>query len=386
MATIAEVLEVRRGTELREYPLNKQVMMIGRGAENDIVVIDEIASRHHAKIKWHQGSLCVVDLASTNGTMLNNRKLDSHIPYPIKEGDVITIGGFKLTLLIRKGVQYDQTQVAPPKPTWWQETVRSTSARVISILVVIALLVTLVATRVIPIDISLNWQPSTNATATMPTTATTPQPYMAVPTSPSAAAVAKVSPSVVKIEYSAGQTVYSGSGVVIDKAGYILTADHVVDNSHTMRISFTDNDNYECKVIARDTARDLAIIKIVSNNSDFPVAELGDSTKSAIGDEVLILGFPLSATVNASRSFNTSKGIISGFVDTDSVHYIKTDAAVNHGNSGGPMINMNGQVIGIMVQKKFTESNNVESTVVEGISAAVSINDARTLISETIGK
>jgi S1-C subfamily serine protease len=390
MATVSEVLEVRRGTEIREYPLTKQNMLIGRGADNDIVVIDSFASRRHARIKWHQGTLCIVDLASTNGTMLNNKKLDSHIPYPLKEGDVITIGDFMLTLLVRKGVQYDQTNVAPPRPVWWKEAARSTVIRVGAVVIVIAVLVVLVVTHVIPVDISLTDQASENSTtpAAVPAAPQTAQPETAPAnlSSSSEAAVASVSPSVVKIDYSVGQYLYTGSGVVINKAGYILTANHVVAGASTVKASFIDNENYECDVVARDIVRDMAIIKITAKNPNFPVAELGDSSDEPVGEDVLILGFPVPGTANASRTFNASKGIISGFTDENDTHYIKTDAAVNPGNSGGPMINMSGKIIGIMVMKQVSEPGQINPTVVEGISYAVTVNDAKTLISENVGK
>ena len=98
MLTTSTVIEVRQGAGLIQYALTGGVMNIGRRPDNQIPLRGESVSRRHARLKWHHGNLYIVDLASTNGTTLNGRRLESYVPYPLRTGDKIEIAGFKLTL------------------------------------------------------------------------------------------------------------------------------------------------------------------------------------------------------------------------------------------------------------------------------------------------
>jgi FHA domain len=98
MSKATYILEAHDGIHLKEYSLNKQSIDIGRRSANDVVLAGGNVSRYHAKLKWRQGAFCVMDLASSNGTKLNGIKLESHTPYPLKNGDIISIGQHKLTL------------------------------------------------------------------------------------------------------------------------------------------------------------------------------------------------------------------------------------------------------------------------------------------------
>jgi serine protease Do len=136
-----------------------------------------------------------------------------------------------------------------------------------------------------------------------------------------------------------------GSGVIVDKSGYILTNNHVVERATKIQVKlYEDPTQYAAKVIGVDRETDLAVIKIDANKA-LPVARLGNSDAAKVGDWVLAFGSPfqLEATVTA--------GIISardrGNVGEQFQRFLQTDAAINPGNSGGPLVNMAGEVIGI---------------------------------------
>ncbi len=136
-----------------------------------------------------------------------------------------------------------------------------------------------------------------------------------------------------------------GSGALVDKKGYILTNEHVVDGATKIQVTLDgDLNHYTAKVIGTDKETDLAVLKI-EGNRDFPVAPLGNSDGVQVGDWVLAFGSPfgLQATVTA--------GIVSakdrGNVGRQFQRFIQTDAAINPGNSGGPLVNLAGEVIGI---------------------------------------
>ena len=159
-----------------------------------------------------------------------------------------------------------------------------------------------------------------------------------------------------------------GSGMVINGMGYILTCNHVVENVESVRISLVEGEQYEGRIIERDKARDLAIVKIAIGGSKLRVVTLGNSNKLESGEEVVVVGYPLGSEIAAP-----SKGIFSAFVEIDGVNYIQTDAAVNPGNSGSPLINLEGEVVGMVSWK-------IGHELVEGMGFAVPINDVKPFI------
>lgn len=180
-----------------------------------------------------------------------------------------------------------------------------------------------------------------------------------------ASAVAKVEPAVVRVE-----TVDSvGSGMVIDESGYVLTCNHVVEDTQAATIIFMSGEQYEATVVGRDESRDLAIIEITTNGLDLSIATLGDSAELDVGEDVISVGYSLGL----EGKVTVSKGIVSAFRNIDSVNYIQTDAAINPGNSGGPLINLQGEVIGIANFKFVGEA-------VEGMSFAIAMDDAKPFI------
>ena len=163
-----------------------------------------------------------------------------------------------------------------------------------------------------------------------------------------------------------------GTGIIVDRSGVILTCQHVVGiaGSGDVTAVLNDGSKHAGSVVKADKAKDLAVIILNSKETSLPVASLGNSDESdnlQLGNDIYIVGYPLSNVLTGPATI--TKGIISAFRTLDSVHVIQTDAAVNPGNSGGPMINSDGEVIGI-----------VESGNEAGINFAIAINEADEII------
>ena len=138
----------------------------------------------------------------------------------------------------------------------------------------------------------------------------------------------------------------SGTGFLIDKEGYILTNNHVVENADVIKITLQNEKKYEAKLIGSDSKTDIALLKIVNPDSkNFPYLTLGNSENVEVGEWVVAIGNPfgLDHTVTAGVVSAKARNIGAGPYD----EYIQTDASINPGNSGGPLLNMNGEVIGI---------------------------------------
>jgi serine protease Do len=142
-----------------------------------------------------------------------------------------------------------------------------------------------------------------------------------------------------------------GSGVIVDPKGYIITNNHVVEGATKIKVSVPGSEEYTAKVIGTDPVSDIAVIKI-NGNKDFPYAKIGNSKGMKVGDWVITVGSPfgLEQTVTAGiistigRTFKNGGGPSEYSIFND---YLQTDAAINRGNSGGPLVNMNAEVVGI---------------------------------------
>lgn len=135
-----------------------------------------------------------------------------------------------------------------------------------------------------------------------------------------------------------------GSGFVMESDGYIITNNHVVDNAQKVTVRLTDNREFPAKVIGTDAQSDLALLKIDAG-ADLPTLPLGDSDKTRVGDDVIAVGNPFGLGGTVTRGIVSALGrdINAGpYVD-----FIQTDAAINRGNSGGPLLNLEGEVIGV---------------------------------------
>jgi S1-C subfamily serine protease len=166
----------------------------------------------------------------------------------------------------------------------------------------------------------------------------------------------------------------AGSGVLITPDGFVLTNNHVVEDSNGLEVSLTDGRTFSAQVIGTDPATDLAVIRI--SDGSLPATELGDSDLLKVGQLVIAIGNPLGfqSTVSAGvvsalgRSLRSQSGrLIDGV--------IQTDVALNPGNSGGPLVDSRGRVVGI---------NTAMIYMAQGISFAVPINTARWVVTELV--
>ena len=137
-----------------------------------------------------------------------------------------------------------------------------------------------------------------------------------------------------------------GSGFLISSDGYVITNNHVIDGGDEIKITLANGDEYDGKLVGSDKKTDLAVVKIESSEA-FPFVKWGNDEQSRIGDWVLAIGHPfgLNGSASASTGIISARGrdIRSGPYD----NYLQVDAAINRGNSGGPLFNLNGEVIGI---------------------------------------
>ncbi len=176
----------------------------------------------------------------------------------------------------------------------------------------------------------------------------------------------------------------SGSGVVISPDGYVITNHHVIENAAGIKVTLQGGNQYDAEVIGSDNVSDLALIKLVG--SDFPYARLSDSDDLVIGEWVIALGNPFGL-FDVSKQPSATVGIISalhmdfGRQESGQVYQdmIQTDAAINYGNSGGPLVNGLGEVIGINTFI-YTGSSFSQGSV--GIGFAIPINRARRIAEE----
>ena len=164
-----------------------------------------------------------------------------------------------------------------------------------------------------------------------------------------------------------------GSGFIIDKDGYILTNNHVVERSDEIKVTLMDGREFTATIIGRDPKTDLALIQIKSDRPLIPLS-LGDSDKLEVGDWVVAIGNPFGLGNTVTAGIVSAKGRVIGAGPYDD--FIQTDASINPGNSGGPLLNMNGEVVGINTAIFSQSGGNV------GIGFAIPFNIAKDLLSQ----
>lgn len=165
-----------------------------------------------------------------------------------------------------------------------------------------------------------------------------------------------------------------GSGFIIDEAGYIVTNHHLVKDADEINVKLNDNTEFPAKLIGSDYKTDLALLKIQSKKP-LPFVKFGDSTSSKIGDWIIAIGNPFGLGGTVTAGIISSKGRDIGTYDSGIVDdYIQTDAAINMGNSGGPMFNMKGRVIGVNTAIFSNSGNNI------GIGFAIPSNTVQHVV------
>jgi 2-alkenal reductase len=207
-------------------------------------------------------------------------------------------------------------------------------------------------------------------------------------------AVEKVGPAVVTVNgtIQGGMTIFgtspdqqvSGSGVIISKEGYILTNNHVVENTDALSVVLANGTELAAKLIGTDLFSDLAVLKVQGN---FPViVGFGNSDALKPGETVVAIGSPLGDLKNT-----VTVGVVSATgrsIDTGNgyqlIDLIQTDAAINHGNSGGPLVNLDGQVIGI--NTLIVRGGGLGSDVAEGLGFAIPSNTIKAVADQIVQK
>ena len=165
-----------------------------------------------------------------------------------------------------------------------------------------------------------------------------------------------------------------GSGCIIDREGYIITNNHVIEKAQTIKVKLIDGKEYDATVVGRDPKTDLALIKIDAKNA-LPSAAFGDSDNLEIGDWVVAIGNPFGLETTVTAGIVSAKGRVIGAGPYDD--FIQTDASINPGNSGGPLFNLKGEVVGI---------NTAIVSGGQGIGFAIPINMAKELLPQLKSK
>ena len=183
--------------------------------------------------------------------------------------------------------------------------------------------------------------------------------------------------SVVSITASSQSGKSSGTGIVLSADGYLITNHHVIENAQVIAVQTSDERQFQAAIVGSDEASDLAVLKVEAD--DLQPAEFGDSDKLAVGDRVVAIGDPLGAQLRGTMT----SGIVSAInrdleVNDRTMTLIQTDAALNNGNSGGPLINCYGQVIGINTMKL----RSYYSTTAEGLGFAIPMAVAKPILEE----
>ena len=192
----------------------------------------------------------------------------------------------------------------------------------------------------------------------------------------------KVLPSVVSITCHDGLTASSGTGVIMDAGGYIITNAHVVEDALEIAVLLTDGRELTARCVGADMLSDLAVLRVTA--SGLVPAVFGDSDKLRVGDEVVAIGDPLGVELRGTMT----NGIISG-INRDiksgnrTLTLMQTTAALNTGNSGGPLVNCYGQVVGINTMKI---GDYASEGGVEGLGFAIPITSVQTILEQLASK
>jgi len=165
-----------------------------------------------------------------------------------------------------------------------------------------------------------------------------------------------------------------GTGFFISADGYIVTNNHMVENAEKVTVTTLNEKEYKAEIVGTDPNTDLALLKVDDKN--LPFAELGDSEKLRVGEWVLAIGNPWGFEHTVTAGIVSSKGRQLGIPGVPYQDYIQTDAAINRGNSGGPLVNMKGEVVGITSNIISPSGGNI------GIGFAIPSNLARKIVKQ----
>lgn len=167
-----------------------------------------------------------------------------------------------------------------------------------------------------------------------------------------------------------------GSGVLVESDGHILTNQHVIDGAQEIHVDLTDGRTFKAKLIGADQLSDLAVLKIDATN--LPVLWLADSDKVQVGDVCLAVGNPLAVGETVTSGIISAKGRYTGLSNGSFEDFLQTDAPINQGNSGGALVNTNGELIGINSQILSTTGGFI------GIGFAIPSNMAKSVMTQLV--
>ena len=168
----------------------------------------------------------------------------------------------------------------------------------------------------------------------------------------------------------------AGSGWIIDSNGLVVTNNHVVEGASSVTVTLEDGRTFAAQAVYSDAFSDLAVIKIDAQN--LPAAKLGDSSSLRMGDWVVAIGNSLGMGISATKGIVSATGVsVTESAGNTLYNLIQTDAAINAGNSGGPLVNLAGEVVGI-------NSVKISDVGVEGMGYAISIEEASPILQQLI--
>ena len=196
------------------------------------------------------------------------------------------------------------------------------------------------------------------------------------------AVIAKVRPTVVQINVKLQQNGALGSGVIIDKRGYIVTNNHVINGAQKIQVMLSDGTQVPAQLVGGDPADDLAVLKIVLPTT-LAVATFGDSAKLRVGTEVLAIGNPLGITQTVTSGIISAlnRKVSEGQGGATISDTIQTDAPINPGNSGGALVDLQGNLIGIPTLNAIDPEFNMPAN---GVGFAIPSNHVQTVVSQII--
>lgn len=194
----------------------------------------------------------------------------------------------------------------------------------------------------------------------------------------------KLKPSTVEISVTASNGSGTGTGIIMSEDGYVITNAHVVEGAKTIKVTFFDKKTYDAELIGLDELADVALVKIKDTSVKFTPAEFGSSSDLLVGEAVVAIGCPagyfLTATNGIVSALPTTIEIYEedGYTEKE-MYLLQTSAPLNPGNSGGPLCNLDGQVIGINTLKMI---QSADGTPYEGLGFSIPINEALEIIND----
>ncbi len=337
-----------RGDE-REVPLEPaRELLIGREPPAGLVLPDPSVSRQHARISVRDGTVEIIDLGSRNGTQVNRAPVRGR--RILEPGDEITIGPYRL--------------LARPSAAGQTVRLRSRPGRGLRVALGLALAVAVVTAAVVAAVTAGTVAGSRRGSATPAgTTVAVTEEQQAT------AAVQRVRPAVVRITTRSGV----GTGVIVEE-GLVMTNAHVVRGEASPSITLADGRTLAGRVLGRDEEVDLALVQV--EVTGIPPIVWGDSDALRPGERLLAIGYPLGGSVFTGGEASVTSGIFSAHRELRGRPYVQTDTPLNPGNSGGPLINLKGEVIGIntLVVGRTPELQ------AQGLNLAIPANVARPLV------